>query len=133
MPRTPRWLVAFGPALAYMLLIWVLSSSPIQLPLERIPFRDKSVHFVEYGTLGALLSHALRATYPRWRYVNVWLLAALATTLWGAIDEIHQAFVPGRNSDVGDLIADAVGALVGAAVYLVVQHRKAARALASEP
>jgi len=131
MPALPRWLTAFGPALAYMLLIWVLSSFPIQLPLERIPFRDKSVHFVEYGTLGALLGHAMRATYPRWHAVSVWLLAALATTLWGAIDEIHQAYVPGRNSDVGDLIADAAGAVVGAAIYLLVHRRRAARALAS--
>lgn len=126
----PRWLAAFGPALAYMLLIWVLSSFPIQLPLERIPFRDKAVHFVEYGTLGALLSHALRITYPRWRLPGVWLCAALVTTLWGAIDEIHQAYVPGRNSDAADLVADAVGALAGAAIYLIVQRRRSSRPLA---
>jgi len=126
----PRWLGAFGPALAYMLLIWVLSSFPIQLPLERIPFRDKAVHFVEYGTLGALLSHALRVTYAKWRLLSVWSCAALVTTLWGAIDEIHQAFVPGRNSDVADLVADAVGALAGAAIYLIVHKRRSSRPLA---
>ena len=137
MPTLPRWLVAFGPALAYMLLIFVLSSFPIQLDLERVPFRDKGVHFVEYGTLGALLAHALRATYPRARALWMWLLAAFATVLWGALDEIHQAYVPGRNSDTGDLIADAVGAVFGAALYLIFHQRRAARALpttrASEP
>jgi len=127
MPTLPRWLVAFGPALAYMLLIFVLSSFPIQLDLERVPFRDKGVHLVEYGTLGALMAHALRATYPRARSTWMWSLAAIATVLWGALDEIHQAYVPGRNSDVGDLIADAVGAVVGAAVYLVVHKRRSSR------
>lgn len=128
MPTLPRWLVAFGPALAYMLLIFVLSSFPIQLDLERVPFRDKGVHFVEYGTLGALLAHALRATYPRSHSLWIWLLAAVATVLWGALDEIHQAFVPGRNSDVADLVADTIGAVVGAAVFLAVHKRRSSRA-----
>ena len=129
MPKLPRWLVAFGPALAYMSLIFVLSSFPIQLDLERVPFRDKGVHFVEYGTLGALLAHALRATYPRAHSLWIWILATIATVLWGALDEIHQAFVPGRNSDVVDLMADAVGAVVGAAVYLVVHKRRIGRSV----
>ena len=133
MQRLPRWLVAFGPALAYMSMIFVLPSFPIQLDLERVPFRDKGVHFVEYGTLGALLAHALRATYPQGRAVWMWLLAAFATVLWGALDEIHQAYVPGRNSDAGDLIADGIGAVVGAALYLIFHKRKAVRTLTSEP
>jgi VanZ family protein len=107
-----------------MLLIWALSSFPIQMDFSRIPLRDKSVHFVEYGTLSVLLTHALRTTAPQRHPVFVWAAAVLITLVWGAIDEIHQAFVPGRYSDVGDLVADGCGAAFGALVYLLVRRRR---------
>jgi VanZ family protein len=119
-----RWFSAFGPALGYMLVIWAASSIPMQLDFARVPFRDKGVHFLEYGMLGALLAHGLRATLTQARLTTMFVLAALATTFWGAIDEIHQAYVPGRVSDVHDLMADALGAAAGAAVYLFVRQRR---------
>jgi VanZ family protein len=112
-----RWFNAWAPALSYMLLIWALSSIPTQFDFSRIPFRDKGVHFVEYGTLSVLLSHAARGTWRGLRPLSVFLLAVTFTTLWGIIDEIHQAFVPGRVSDVNDVLADALGALIGGSVY----------------
>jgi VanZ family protein len=124
MQRFPRWLRAFGPALLYMLLIWALSSFPIQVDFSRVPLRDKGVHFIEYGMLSVLLTHALRATSPRRHPLAVWASAALITLVWGAIDEIHQAFVPGRFSDVGDLIADGCGAAAGALVYLLMRRQR---------
>ena len=39
---------------------------------------------------------------------------ALAS-LYGATDEFHQSFVPGRDSDVLDWVADTLGAALGAA------------------
>lgn len=132
MPKLPRWLVAFGPAIAYMLLIWALSSIPIQMDFSLVPLRDKGVHFLEYGTLSVLLTHALRATLTKRGALLIWASAALCTILWGALDEIHQAFVPGRSSDVGDLIADACGAAAGALVYLL-YRRQRDRATLSRP
>jgi VanZ family protein len=38
----------------------------------------------------------------------------LIATAYGAIDEFHQSFVPGRSSTVADGIADAAGAALGA-------------------
>ena len=136
MSRLPRWLGAFGPALLYMLLIWALSSFPIQLDFSRVPLRDKGVHFVEYGTLSVLLTHALSITAPQRRAILTWGAAVVITLVWGATDEIHQAFVPGRFSDVGDLIADGCGAVAGSLAYLLVRRgreRHAARTLPTRP
>jgi VanZ family protein len=119
-----RWFVSFGPAIGYMVLIWAVSSIPVQVDFSRIPFRDKGVHFTEYAMLGALLAHALRTSLPTRHALFAFVLAAFATILWGTIDEIHQAFVPGRNSDVRDLIADGLGAMFGAALYLIVRRQR---------
>ncbi|MCX5731999.1 MAG: VanZ family protein, partial [Deltaproteobacteria bacterium] len=38
----------------------------------------------------------------------------------GATDEFHQSFVPGRNADVADWMADTLGAAAGAAIGALV-------------
>jgi VanZ family protein len=110
-----------------MLLIWALSSIPTQFDFSRVPFRDKGVHCVEYATLAVLLTHALLGTFTRARVFVVFGAAALGTISWGAIDEIHQAFVPGRVSDVYDLMADSIGAITGAGLYLLVRRLRPTR------
>jgi VanZ family protein len=121
--------LAWAPAGAYMLLIWGLSSmSHILINLDKVPFQDKGVHFVEYGTLAVLLAHAIRGTWRSWRVLSVFAVSVLGTTLWGLIDEIHQAFVPGRVADARDLLADGLGAVLGAFVYALVKQQTRSRA-----
>src|SRR5690606_35143412 len=71
------------PVIAYTALIWWLSSQAIEIPLQRVPFRDKGVHFVEYGVLAFMMAHAVRVTWPAARYGLVaawWLTVALGLT-----------------------------------------------------
>jgi VanZ family protein len=117
-PRTAlRVALAWLPALAYMALIWWLSSIPIELPLPSIPWRDKLAHVIEYGLLGLLVARAVRGTWPLLQPARAVLVAALITAGWGYLDELHQAFVPGRDANAFDLLADAIGAVLGAASY----------------
>jgi VanZ family protein len=44
--------------------------------------------------------------------------------LWGYLDEVHQAFVPGRTADAWDLFADFLGSIAGAAIYSLANARK---------
>jgi VanZ family protein len=118
-----RLAMAWAPAVMYMSLIWALSS--IQLPgvrVEDLPFKDKGVHFVEYAVLGFFAAHAIRATWRGRSESRVYLVAVLWAVGWGVLDEFHQAFVPGRDGDVYDLLADGLGAATGAAA-LIVFHR----------
>ncbi|HEX2676437.1 MAG TPA: VanZ family protein [Polyangiales bacterium] len=116
---TQRAVVAWLPAAAYMALIWVLSSMSHPPSMPDVPFRDKGIHFMEYGVLAALIAHAFAWTRPSRRMLLIFGIAVVCATLFGLTDEIHQAFVPGRNSDPQDLLADGLGSLLGACAYLV--------------
>lgn len=71
---------------------------------------DKYGHFLVYGLLATLLCRCGAG----WRAAGAALLAASA---FGASDEWHQSFVPGRSSDVRDWVADTLGAALAVALY----------------
>jgi VanZ family protein len=43
----------------------------------------------------------------------------LAASAYGAIDEFHQSFVPGRDCNVWDWLADTLGAFLGALAVML--------------
>jgi VanZ family protein len=45
------------------------------------------------------------------------VVITMMVALYGAFDEIHQLFVPGREASMGDLVADVVGGLVAAVLF----------------
>jgi VanZ family protein len=126
-----RLLVARTAQLAaagYVGLIWWLSSQTFRFEvLERVPMRDKGVHFAEYGTLTVLLLAALVACEGASRRARA--AAAIWLTLCaGLLDELHQVFVFGRSGDLADLFADGLGALSFALVWAGVAALLSARA-----
>jgi VanZ family protein len=75
-----------------------------------IPHFDKVVHFSVYGLLGVLTCRTRRGA--GWA-----ILAVVLTSLYGASDEWHQSFVPGRAAGVADWMADTLGAVVAVGCY----------------
>jgi hypothetical protein len=101
-------------AAAWALLIFGLSSIPgASFPASKLLSYDKLLHAGVYAVLGGLCFLALRRRWPQKPSVLV-LVATALSTLYGITDEFHQSFVPGRSPDVHDVLADCVGALVGA-------------------
>jgi len=100
------WLVTAS----YMLIIFILSSMPY--PPQPLPSKGGITfieHVIEFGILGFLLLISFRVkTTVR----KAAILAILISILYGISDEIHQAFVPGRYSDIVDVLADSVGAII---------------------
>jgi len=45
------------------------------------------------------------------------ILSILLSSLYGISDEIHQHFVPSRNADVMDVMADILGSILGVYLY----------------
>ncbi len=108
------------PVAAYAGLIAWVSHQP-QLPgptrwlLEVLG--DKPLHAIEYSLLGGLCYRAFRQASGR-RASRVALgLAVLASAGYGATDELHQAFVPGREPSSWDILADTLGAALGARAW----------------
>ena len=97
----PAWWL---PTLLVMGVIWLLSSGgrtpgpPLPHPL------DWAAHFLSYLALGFCLGKATG------RPQLAWVVAAW----FGALDEVHQSFVPPREAGVTDWLFDLLGAYWGA-------------------
>ena len=111
------------PSLLYMVLIFAVSSmKQPSLPMPKFEWLaiDKLYHFIEYAILGILLTWAFVKAKPSVVPSKlIWLIAAVLSILYGASDEWHQTFVPGRSATLADWIADVFGSIAGVlAVYL---------------
>lgn len=110
MARVVRVLWLWGPAAAYMALIFV-QSSLTDAPLPgAVP--DKLAHAVGYAVLGGLVTRAMAGGFPRPVTWGTAVASFVVTVLYGVSDEWHQSFVPGRTADAWDVLADAAGASV---------------------
>ena len=111
--RLARW----APVALYMGLIFFVSAQPA-LPQAVEHVWDKARHAVGYAGLAVLwvwaLSDRLRQPVTAGMLVLAWVL----TSAYGASDEWHQSFVPPRQADVADWLADSIGAT--AAVLMAV-------------
>jgi VanZ family protein len=108
-----------------MLLIFFFSSiSSGDLPDFTFRIWDKILHFFAFGFLGILVYRSLyNASRPAFRSYAL-RYSMIITIVYGAIDEIHQYFVPGRFMSMTDWIADALGAIVCIFLYRwVIAHK----------
>jgi len=86
----------------------LLSELPADLGGAGFAVPDKIVHLGLYLVLGATLAWAKEKTPSA--PAPVLLLLGMA---YGALDEWHQAFVPGRDPSLGDFAADCAGVALG--------------------
>jgi VanZ family protein len=94
---------------------------------------DKLLHALAYALGAALVFGALGPA--RLGTLRAAVLAAAVAGAYGATDEWHQSYVPGRSADPLDLAADVLGAAAGAglaAALAAARARRAARHLAGQ-
>jgi VanZ family protein len=119
-------LASWWPVLAYAATIFGLSSIA-QPPALPAGVSDKSVHAILYAGFALVLLRALAAGV--WERVSTAAAggAVALAAFYGATDELHQLFVPGRTCDVHDWLADLTGAAIAAGCVLLVVRARAAR------
>jgi VanZ family protein len=113
-----RWLLVA----LWMGAIFYMSSRPDlpHYPQDTVDVVLKKLgHVIEYGTLAALVFWAWEPPGARSTRSRVILGAFAIAALYAVSDEIHQRFVPGRNSQLLDVGFD----LVGACLALLLAHR----------
>ena len=123
MNKTSSVITKWLPVILWMGLIFCASamhSRPSTPGLSHFHWDDKLQHSGAYAILAALVWRALENNRPRW-----WLLCVSITiaVLYGASDEWHQSFVPGRECSISDLSADSLGAAIAALVLMKIRPR----------
>jgi VanZ family protein len=104
------------PAVLIAVLIWILSSQSI-LPMPKgILGFDKVQHLLAFAVLTGAV--CLWVSPEKWktRCFFFMLITGCIGSAYGIIDEVHQYFVPGRDCNVWDWIADTLGAALGAGI-----------------
>ncbi|MFC2083292.1 VanZ family protein [Candidatus Bipolaricaulota bacterium] len=98
------WIVLLA---VYAAGIGYLSHQSLDVGKPPFPHYDKLFHLAEFGLFMFLAWHATGR-----RLLAAWIL----TIAYAVGDELHQAFVPTRESSVLDFLADSVGATLVAVV-----------------
>jgi len=129
-----RWLRQWWPALCWAAVIWAFSTehfssaatSRVIEPLLRWLFSSasprtvryihhvirKAAHVTEYFVFSLMLFRAFRGKERGWRIT--WMVEAIVVAaFYAGLDEVHQAFVPGREARWQDSMLDTLGAAIG--------------------
>jgi VanZ family protein len=108
------------PAIIYAILIFVGSAlHQVPAPDLGITWFDKVEHFSEYFIFVLLTIRALKYTPITLKGKSLYALAIILCILYGASDEFHQLYVPGREADFADLLADSIGTIIGVFSYFI--------------
>lgn len=75
----------------------------------------KIAHVIEFGILAILSYRALKGS--RLTQKNAAISAILICFLFGASDELHQFFTPGRQARIRDVVIDTLGATAVLAIW----------------
>lgn len=123
--RNRKYLLHF-PLFIYWIVLFILTSLPSGMAITT-DVSDKINHFGAYGLLSVFLystlyfqnKFSILKKYPA-------LFTVLIASVYGALDEIHQMYVPGRSAEFLDWIADFTGSIVAVLItrYLLEHIKK---------
>ena len=103
---------SWGPAALWAAVLFLLSELPgsgVGLPGGT----DKLVHAGLYLILGLALAWGKAKT----GFAGPAILLLIIGAGYGALDEWHQSFVPGRDVSFGDWMANSVGVMLGLLLF----------------
>ncbi|RKZ26644.1 hypothetical protein DRQ29_04600 [bacterium] len=105
-------------AIIYSVALFSMSLIPKFGPGQMFPFADKITHFGAFIVLGFLVVHSIRE-FKNIRHI--WIYALIIASVYGILMEIAQGYIPGRECNIFDWIADFLGASAG--VFIKIPSR----------
>lgn len=83
----------------------------------------KIAHMIEFALLGFLVLKLLKDLKETFNYKLV-LFALGFSYIYAVFDEVHQLAINGRNSSILDTLIDAVGAVIGILINILISRFK---------
>jgi len=98
------------PAVVIALIIFLLSNSPHpELPRIGLEWEDKVAHILAYFVFGLSVLMFVLTNSNKSDFKFVAIITILIGSIYGLTDEFHQYFVPGRDVEFFDWVADVIG------------------------
>lgn len=116
--------LVYFPLVVYWIILIVLTSIPLDT-MPKVGISDKFNHFAAYLVLSVLLylSLSFQDKYPVLKTYS-FVFTILIASFYGALDEIHQAFIPGRLAEWFDWLADVAGSITGTTLIYFISKRQ---------
>ena len=112
------------PAIVYGLVVFLLSSVPgINIPKYGFLMADKLLHFLEYALFAILIFRSFSQLFRKHKLHYVIVVSSFFLILFALMDEYYQKYIPGRESDVADVILDVLGASLILFLLWLRKHR----------
>lgn len=117
------------PPIIWGLIIFLFSSIPSdKIPTLQIWGFDKIVHLIIFFVFGLLIYRSLYFSKSKvYSFRKIALISISIVFLFGVFDELYQSLIPGRTTDVFDLIADVTGGILSiiySRFYLYIKEQK---------
>lgn len=124
--KTLAWVI-FEFVLIFILLSMPSSGDPgtgLVAFILSLPFADKVIHMILFGSLAlSVFSHFEQYSNSTFQSIRIKALALIVCISYGIGMEFYQKyFVPSRGFEVGDMLADAIGALLALPLFSMVKQ-----------
>jgi VanZ family protein len=111
--RFKQLIKLWAPVILCMGFIFYASSITGQDIPSLFPHEDILFHATIYAILALFFYRALKTTDTRLIRMQVFIFTVIFGFAYGASDEFHQMFTPGRDCSGFDLVVDTIGACLG--------------------
>jgi len=107
------------PAIALAILVLVLCITPLQEMNVSLKMSDKLAHLLAFFPISFSILWGWGQANERVPGKPLMMTAVVLASLWGGLIELVQHyFIPTRQGDVFDFLADLAGAIIGLALYV---------------
>jgi len=119
---------SLAPVIIYSGIIFAFSAmSDPPAPEFGIKLGDKINHFGAFAIMMLLAMRGAVYLRPDRGTAYLYWIAFAYCSLYGATDELHQAFVPNRAAEIPDLIADVLGAAMAGLAVIATRRTRMTR------
>ncbi|GBD89590.1 vanZ like family protein [bacterium BMS3Abin04] len=125
--------LVYVPLTLYWILLFIATSIPSPALPDLLDFSDKIKHFIAYFGFSILLTFALHFQKKSRVFTKYFAVAAIIFIMfYGALDELHQLFIPNRMCEFWDWTADAVGGYLGVLITFLYIKSQAVKRLTKQ-